>query len=69
MCALFTGGPRCRRRVRYPIILCRPSRARQVYAVDASEMSTHCRKLMNSNGLANRITIIRGKIEEVCISL
>ena len=41
--------------------------ARKVYAVDASEMATHCRKLVNSNGLADRITVIRGKLEEVCI--
>ena len=39
--------------------------ARKVYAVDASEMATHCQKLVNSNGLADRITVIRGKIEEV----
>ena len=41
--------------------------ARKVYAVDASEMATNCQKLVSSNGLADQIIIISGKIEEVCI--
>ena len=40
--------------------------ARHVYAVDASDITTHSQQLVNSNGLTNRITIIKGKIEEVC---
>ena len=42
--------------------------ARHVYAVDASEMTTHCQQLINSNGLTDKITIIKGKIEEVRIN-
>ena len=41
--------------------------ARHVYAVDASDITTHCQQLVNSNGLTNQITVIKGKIEEVCI--
>ena len=40
--------------------------ARHVYAVDASDITTHCQQLVNSNGLTNRITVIKGKMEEVC---
>ena len=41
--------------------------ARHVYAVDASNITAHCQQLVNSNGLANRITVINGKMEEVCV--
>ena len=41
--------------------------ARHVYAVDASDITTHCQKLINSNGLTDQITIIKGRLEEVCI--
>ena len=40
--------------------------ARHVYAVDASDITTHCQQLVNSNGLTNQITVIKGKMEEVC---
>ena len=43
--------------------------AHHVYAVDASDITTHCQQLVNSNGLANQITVIKGKIEEVSIWL
>ena len=39
--------------------------ARLVYAVDASNITNQCQQLVNSNGLTNRITVIKGKIEEV----
>ena len=42
--------------------------ARHVYAVDASDITTHCQQLVNNNGLTNRITVIKGKMEEVCSS-
>ena len=38
-----------------------------MYAVDASNITAHCQQLVNSNGLANRITVINGKMEEVCV--
>ena len=42
--------------------------ARHVYAVDASDITTHCQQLVNSNRLTNQITVIKGKMEEVCSS-
>lgn len=39
--------------------------ASRVYAVDASNITEHCQQLVNSNGLANRIIVMHGKIEEV----
>ena len=42
--------------------------AHHVYAVDASNITVHCQQLVNSNGLANQITVIKERIEEVtCI--
>ena len=41
--------------------------ARHVYAVDASNITTQCQLLVNSNGLTNRITVINGRMEEVCV--
>lgn len=39
--------------------------ARKVYAVEASSMAKHAQELVNSNKLADRITVIPGKIEEI----
>jgi len=39
--------------------------ARKVYAVEASGVAEHARKLLQYNGLGDRIHVIRGKIEEV----
>ena len=39
--------------------------ASRVYAVDASNITEHCQQLVTSNGLADRIVVIHGKIEEV----
>lgn len=39
--------------------------ARHVYAVDASSMADKARAIVEENGLSDRITVIRGKIEEI----
>ena len=39
--------------------------AKRVYAVEASGVAEHARKLLAHNGLSERIRVIRGKIEEV----
>ncbi|KAE9554964.1 hypothetical protein FO519_001861 [Halicephalobus sp. NKZ332] len=39
--------------------------AKKVYAVEASQMAAHCAELVRTNNLADRITVIPGKIEEV----
>ncbi len=39
--------------------------ARKVYAIEASSMAVHCQQLVKSNGLAEKITVIAGKLEEV----
>ena len=37
-----------------------------VYAVEASNMSAHCARLVQANKLSDRMKVIAGKIEEVC---
>ena len=39
--------------------------ARKVYGVDASNMADHARALVESNGLEDVITIVKGKIEDI----
>lgn len=39
--------------------------ARKVYAVEASEMADHARRLVEGNGMAGVIEVIKGKVEEV----
>ncbi len=41
--------------------------ARKVYAVEASSMAKHAESLVASNKLADRITVIAGKIEEISL--
>ncbi|PAA83475.1 hypothetical protein BOX15_Mlig016192g2 [Macrostomum lignano] len=41
--------------------------ARRVYAVEASNMSAMCERLVRANNLQDRITVVTGKIEEVDI--
>ena len=43
--------------------------ARKVYAVEASGMSVHCAALVKANGLSDRITVLAGKVEEVCVHI
>ncbi|XP_046716295.1 histone-arginine methyltransferase CARM1 isoform X2 [Silurus meridionalis] len=40
--------------------------ARKVYAVEGSSVAKHAEVLVRSNGLEDRITVLAGKIEEVC---
>ena len=37
-----------------------------MYAVEASTMAMHCKELVASNRLADKVTVLSGKIEEVC---
>jgi histone-arginine methyltransferase CARM1 len=39
--------------------------ARHVYALEASDVAQRARKLLEANGLGDRITVIQGKVEEV----
>lgn len=39
--------------------------AKRVYAVEASNMAEHARRLIAANGLANVIEVIAGKVEEI----
>ena len=39
--------------------------ARRVYAVEASNIAVYCQQLVHSNGVADKISVIAGKIEEV----
>lgn len=41
--------------------------AKRVYAVEASTMAVHAADLVKSNGLANTITVVPGKIEEISL--
>ncbi|MBN3302000.1 CARM1 methyltransferase, partial [Amia calva] len=41
--------------------------ARKIYAVEASTMAQHAEVLVNSNGLADRVVVIPGKVEEVSL--
>lgn len=41
--------------------------ATRVYAVEASNMASHCNSLVQANKLAGRIVVISGKIEEVSL--
>ncbi len=39
--------------------------ARKVYAIEASNMSEHCKKLVRENNLSDKMTVVNGKVEEV----
>jgi histone-arginine methyltransferase CARM1 len=41
--------------------------AKKVYAVEASSMAIHCQELVRTNGLAQKIVVIPGKIEEISL--
>lgn len=41
------------------------SGARKVYAIEASNMALHCKKLVKENHFADKMTVIAGKVEEV----
>ena len=41
--------------------------AKKVYAVEASSMAKHAEQLVYHNKLQNKITVIPGKIEEICL--
>ena len=40
---------------------------RQVYGVDMSGIVVQAQKIVSTNGLADKVTIIRGKIEEIAL--
>jgi hypothetical protein len=37
----------------------------QVYAVEASDMAIHARRLIEANGMSDRIVVLHGKLEEL----
>ncbi len=47
-------------------LFCAQAGAAKVYAVEASNMASYCKTLVASNNLDNIITVVEGKIEEVC---
>lgn len=41
--------------------------AKHVYAIEKAGISIHSRKIIEQNGLTDRITVICGKVEEVLL--
>jgi len=39
--------------------------AKHVYAVDNAEIALHAREIIKTNGLSDKITVYKGKIEEI----
>lgn len=39
--------------------------AKHVYAIDNAEIALHAREIIKDNGLSDKITVIKGKVEEV----
>ena len=42
--------------------------ARKVYAIEASSMAVHCLELVRNNRFGDKMVVIAGKLEEVCVS-
>ena len=47
-------------------LFCAQAGAAKVYAVEASNMAIYCKKLVANNKLDHIITVMEGKVEEVC---
>ena len=41
--------------------------ARKVYAVEATDMAAHARELVQANGVADRVEVIQGTVEEITL--
>ena len=41
--------------------------AKHVYAVDNANIATHARTIIKENGLSDKITVIKGKIEDIVL--
>ena len=41
--------------------------AKKVYAVEATDMAVHARQLAQANGVADRVEVIQGSVEEVTL--
>ncbi len=39
--------------------------AKHVYAIDAAEIASYAREIVKRNGFEDKITVIRGKVEEI----
>eukprot|EP00474_Spongospora_subterranea_P010132 CRZ10590.1 hypothetical protein [Spongospora subterranea] len=48
-------------------LFCANSGAKHVYAIDASSVIEHARVVVNENNLSDKITLIKGKIEEIVL--
>ncbi|XP_072027007.1 protein arginine N-methyltransferase 6-like [Amphiura filiformis] len=46
---------------------CAQAGAKKVYAIEASQMAEQAKKVVEANGLSNKITVIHGKVEEVTV--
>jgi len=46
---------------------CAMAGAKHVYGIDASGIIEHARKIVESNGLSDRVTLMQGKIEEISL--
>lgn len=46
-------------------MFCVKAGASKVYAIEASDMAVEAEKVISSNGMSSRITVIHGKVEEV----
>ncbi len=51
-----------------PLRLCHlQAGAKHVYAIECSDIADTAREIVAANGYADRITIIKGKVEEVAL--
>lgn len=41
--------------------------AEHVYAIDTSNIAEMTRRIINDNGLSNKISVIQGKVSEICL--
>ena len=48
-------------------ILAAQAGARKVYAVEATDMAAHARELVQANGVADRVEVIQGTVEEITL--
>jgi hypothetical protein len=72
--ACTSPAPGARPRSRTRRVLTRPLRlrhlqagAKHVYAIECSDIADTAREIVAANGYADRITIIKGKVEEVVL--
>jgi ubiquinone/menaquinone biosynthesis C-methylase UbiE len=48
-------------------MFCVEAGAKKVYAIDASDIADHAKKIVEINGLSDKIEVIKGKMEEIVL--